>query len=174
MEQLSFLSGAIKHDSGSSSVSTVSFWKLFVDGAARNNPGPAGAGVFLLQDGKPVVKKGYYLGDKTNNQAEYIALLLGIYFFKKLSIGPNEPIAIYSDSQLLVSQLKGVYRVKNAALKKYYDIAKNGLGNYNHELHHVLRHKNTDADALANLGLDEKTPVPQDFIAMMRLHEIEL
>jgi len=173
MEQLSFLT----HNSGSeprSPVNTLSFWKLFIDGAARNNPGPAGAGVYLIKDNKVVVQKGFYLGNRTNNQAEYLALLLGIYFFEQQNVKKEEPISIYSDSQLLVSQLNGLYRVKNSALKKYFDIAKKKLSGYNHQLHHVLRHKNTDADALANLGIDQNVSLPQDFITMMQPNEIEV
>src|ERR1700736_5606512 len=53
-------------------------WQLFVDGAARNNPGPAGAGIYILKNGTPFIKQGFYLGSKTNNQAEYLALVLGL------------------------------------------------------------------------------------------------
>ena len=173
MEQLSFLTQRTNSEP-KSSTSSLSFWKLFIDGASRNNPGPAGAGVYLLKDNKVVVEKGFYLGEKTNNQAEYLALLVGIYFFEQQNIKPDEPISIYSDSQLLVSQLNGLYRVKNSALKKYFDVAKKRLSNYNHQLHHVLRHKNSDADALANLGIDRSVAIPQGFITMMQSHEIEL
>ena len=59
-------------------------WKLFIDGASRNNPGRSGAGVYLLKNEKPVYQEGFYLGIKTNNEAEYLALLLGVFSCKKL------------------------------------------------------------------------------------------
>ena len=59
------------------------YWKLFIDGASRNNPGPAGAGLALFKDDEPAEMRGFYLGTKTNNQAEYFALLLGIFYLKK-------------------------------------------------------------------------------------------
>ena len=168
MKQLSFIDNSIKENNSStvpkSTSKTISFWKLFIDGASRNNPGPSGAGVYLLKDGTEVIKKGYYLGTKTNNQAEYLALLLGLYHFKELSIGPTDPITIYSDSQLMINQLHGAYRVKNSALKEYFLVAQEQLKRYNHSLHHILRHKNTHADALANHGIDKKVKLPPAFI----------
>ncbi len=79
-------------------------WRLFVDGASRNNPGPSGAGIYVVRDGKEMLKKGFYLGKKTNNQAEYLALVLGIFLLKKL-VQSDENIIITSDSLLLIKQL---------------------------------------------------------------------
>jgi len=168
MKQLSFIDHQSK-DNDTVNIpqkkdETLSLWKLFIDGASRNNPGPSGAGIYLLKNGKEVVKKGYYLGIKTNNQAEYLALLIGIRYFKELSIKPADPVAIYSDSQLMINQLHGIYRVKNSALKEYFLAAQEQLKKYNYSLHHILRHKNTHADALANYGIDNKVELPSTFI----------
>src|SRR5690349_12915959 len=81
-------------------------WKLFIDGAARNNPGKAGAGIYILKNDQEVCKEGFYLGVKTNNQAEYAALLVGLYYIKQY-IEPHDHLDIISDSQLLVRQFNG-------------------------------------------------------------------
>lgn len=176
MEQLSFLSqnsSSSSHERSTENKS-VPFWKLYVDGASRNNPGPAGAGVYLLKNGKEVVKKGFFLGTKTNNQAEYLALIIGLLYFKDHVVESNELISIYSDSQLMISQLNGTYRVKNGALQLYYRIARELLQHYNYVLHHVLRHNNIQADALANHGINKHISPPQEYIGILQSHGIEL
>lgn len=174
MKQLSFLHHDSRSEQNTPEIKkAVSFWKLFIDGASRNNPGPSGAGIVLFKDGKPCIKKGYYLNTKTNNQAEYLALLIGMYYVQQSGVAAQEPLAIYSDSQLMISQLSGVYQVKNSALKKYYDAALALLRTYNYTLHHVLRHNNTDADELANSGIDKRVVVPEACIAMMQSYDIE-
>ncbi|MGC2310145.1 MAG: ribonuclease HI family protein [Candidatus Babeliaceae bacterium] len=140
-------------------------WHLFIDGAARHNPGQAGAGVYLLKDNEPVIKKGFYLGIKTNNQAEYLALLLGLYFAKK-QLSSDESVIIYSDSELLVKQMHGVYRVKNPELRVLFDCAHTYRPFFSFSLHHILRHKNTIADELANKGIDKKVSLPADFLSV--------
>ena len=83
MKQLSIFDEAFKKIEKKCGDGTRGYWKLFIDGASRNNPGPSGAGFLLLKDDKPVEQKGFFLGSKTNNQAEYFALLIGIFFLKK-------------------------------------------------------------------------------------------
>src|ERR1700733_8346426 len=91
-------------------------WHLFVDGAARNNPGPAGAGIYIVCNGTAVAEQGYFLGVKTNNQAEYIALILGLCQIHA-HIAQGDTVRIFSDSELLIRQLQGVYLIKNRELK---------------------------------------------------------
>jgi ribonuclease HI len=146
-------------------------WKLFVDGAARKNPGPAGAGIHIVHEHKTVKKVGFYLGTKTNNQAEYAALLLGLYFIKKL-IDPHDFVDIISDSELLVKQLKGDYRVKHPDLKPLYLVAKTWLHDMHYAVKHVLREFNVVADEMANKGIDEKIAVPPAFKASLKSHGI--
>lgn len=130
---------------------------LYTDGAARGNPGPAGAG-WLLCDSKdaPLVKNKKYLGELTNNQAEYQALLLALKALSLQDKLKQIQLQIFSDSELLVRQLKGEYKVKNQGLKPLFQealltLAK--LGDYS--VNYIPREKNDVADALANEAIDE-------------------
>src|SRR5436190_19558893 len=98
-------------------------WSLFIDGAARNNPGPAAAGIYLLKNDILFLKDGYYLGIKTNNQAEYLALVFGLLIVEEHR-QVDDQLRIVSDSQLLVRQLMGVYRVKHPHLQPLYALCK--------------------------------------------------
>lgn len=165
MKQLSFFdtipeSNAVKKE-------PRTHWKLFVDGASRKNPGPSGAGIHLIKNDKSFKKCGYYLGIKTNNQAEYAALLLGILLLKKYA-KPKDHIDIISDSELLVKQFNGEYKVKHPELKPLHLIAKNLLQDTPHSIMHVLREFNTVADEMANYGIDAKKKLPADFINLVQ------
>ena len=148
-------------------------WTLFVDGASRNNPGPSGAGIFIEKDGVVVIKQGYYLGIKTNNQAEYLALLLGIFVLSKY-VQPGDRVHIISDSQLLVRQLTGVYKVRQPHLQPLYMLCKEKMHKFGATIAHVLRHENVEADAMANHGVDSKIFPPQQYIALLQNHDIIL
>lgn len=142
-------------------------WHLYVDGAARQNPGPAGAGIFITKNDIPVLKKGFFLGCKTNNQAEYIAFLLGLYHLKSMVIDMhNVDVTCYSDSLLMVKQLNGQYKVLDQKLKKLFDIAKLYNNFVNMRIKHVPREKNVEADEAANWGIDQKVPLPKDFLSI--------
>lgn len=139
---------------------------IFIDGAARGNPGPAGAGIFMLQGQKNVFSQGLYLGKKTNNQAEYLALLLALLYVDKLVADKTlifTKIRFFSDSELLVKQMNGIYKVKNEQLKALHGIITRHAKKYFITYTHVLRAKNADADAMANLGVDHKQKVPTSF-----------
>jgi ribonuclease HI len=146
---------------------------LFIDGASRNNPGLSGAGLYVLKNEKPVAREGFFLGIKTNNQAEYLALLLGLFFLQKHAQEGDE-VHIISDSQLLVQQIRGAYRVKNTALKPLFNLAKKMLAQHDYTVEHVLRAENKTADKLANKGIDKKIPAPSEFIEMLKRHELSL
>ncbi len=148
-------------------------WTLYVDGAARNNPGPSAAGIYVLKNGKVAEKKGFFLGLKTNNQAEYLALLLGMLMLQK-QVKANDVVSIVSDSELLVKQLKGEYKVRMPGLKPLFALAHAMLYMLKGTVRHVLRHHNKEADKMANYGLDNKVPVPPEFIEALRKHEILL
>ncbi len=148
-------------------------WVLFIDGASRKNPGLAGAGVYLLKDDMPSFQKGFYLGYKTNNQAEYLALLLGIFHAKE-HFAKSDALYIMSDSELLIKQMKGEYRVKNLELKQLYDVAHDFLKDTRYTLCHVRRENNVEADALANVGIDKRGKMPEAFIAVLKSHGIAL
>lgn len=133
----------------------INNWKIFVDGASRGNPGESGAGVYILKNSQAFIKAGFYLGKKTNNQAEYLALLIALAELKeKISQGDN--LEIISDSLLLIKQLAGYYAVKNEHLKELHKNAKQLLIGINCKFKHVLRAENTVADELANIGIDKK------------------
>ena len=146
-------------------------WKLWVDGAARNNPGPAGAGIYLCKDTSVVARQGFFLGSRTNNQAEYLALLLGIFYFVR-STPPGDTIHIISDSQLLVRQMIGKYRVKNADLLRMQQCAFALLKGYTCYFFHVAREFNTEADKLANVGIDKRRYPPTEFVKLLQTYEI--
>jgi ribonuclease HI len=146
--------------------SRSSIWELYIDGAARNNPGESGAGVYLLQDGVPKIKQGVYLGIKTNNQAEYIALLLGLFYVRQY-ICPYDRLLIKSDSELLVRQMNGVYSVKNKELAQLYACAQQLLKDTKYSIIHVIRSANKIADNLANKGIDKKITMPIEFFTLL-------
>jgi len=150
-----------------------SSWELYVDGAARNNPGPAGAGLYLTCDGKAVEKQGFYLGKKTNNQAEYLALLLGVFYAQR-HMGPQDRLVIKADSQLMVRQVQGVYKIKNSELKELYSKVRSMLDALHFSIEHVMREENKVADALANAGIDKKIRAPQELLLVWPLYENSL
>ena len=122
---------------------------IHVDGAARGNPGPAAIGAIIADlDGTPRVKVSSYIGEATNNQAEYRALIVGL---REAAVLGARYVDVYSDSQLLVEQVMGNYRVRNAGLKPLFEEAMQLLEQFeSYTMMHVPRRQNTDADALAN------------------------
>lgn len=134
-------------------------WQLYVDGAARGNPGPAGAGIYIKKEEKAFIKQGFYLGKKTNNQAEYLALILGLCQLLS-EAHPQDEIQIFSDSELLIRQIMGIYKVKDATLQRLYKRLMAMLESRLYVVKHVMREKNSIADALANEGVDKKIHVP--------------
>jgi ribonuclease HI len=126
----------------------------YTDGAARGNPGPAGAGVLIVDLHDVVVEEALaYLGEATNNIAEYQALLLAL---DKLEALNAKQVIIRSDSQLIVRQLCGEYRVKNEGLRPLFLEAKARLRNFESvTIEHIPREQNKAADKLANQAIDE-------------------
>jgi len=127
---------------------------LFTDGACRGNPGNGGAGAVLVGDnGEVIATAKRFLGHCTNNIAEYEALILGLE--KALGNGATA-ISIYLDSELLVRQIQGVYRVKNPALKPLMTGVRALLYRFDTwQVAHVPRSENAIADRLANEAIDE-------------------
>jgi ribonuclease HI len=131
---------------------------LEFDGGSRGNPGPAGIGVVVrAADGTPVVTLGRFIGKATNNVAEYRALITALEEAKKLGA---RQVYIRGDSELIIKQMKGIYRVKHPDMKVLYDEAKSVLSAFDgYKIDHNLRHKNELADKLANLAMDRKGDV---------------
>ena len=128
----------------------------YTDGASRGNPGESGIGIIMKDEEGNVIYSGSgYIGTATNNIAEYQALLACLK--KALSIQCKR-LVVHSDSQLMVRQLQGKYRVKDKKLQQYYRQANQLLGSapFEFEIIHVEREHNRDADLLANSGIDTK------------------
>jgi ribonuclease HI len=125
------------------------------DGAARGNPGPAGAGAVLTdENGNVIARLGRFLGKQTNNVAEYQGLILGLAH--ALHLGYRE-VEVRADSQLLVRQLKGEYAVKHAGLKPLHAEAIRLLRSFDRaEIEHVPREENALADEMSNRAIDEE------------------
>jgi len=126
--------------------------RLYTDGAARFNPGPAAVGVVIKDEqGNTVDELGRPIGTATNNVAEYRALIEGL---KAAAKWKPDRLEISLDSKLVVEQIKGSYKVKKPELKPLYDEAKKLLEGFAYEIEHVERESNSRADELANLALD--------------------
>jgi ribonuclease HI len=125
----------------------------YCDGGSRGNPGPAGFGVYIQDSaGRVLAELSEYLGARTNNFAEYSALLAALEF--AISNG-HRSLRVVSDSELMVKQMKGQYRVNSPELRPLYDEAKRRVPKLEHfQIQHVLREKNRHADRLANLAMD--------------------
>jgi len=131
---------------------------LEFDGGSRGNPGPAGIGVVVrAKDGTPIVTLGRFIGRATNNVAEYRALITAMEEAKNLGA---KKIIIRGDSELIIKQMKGEYRVKHPDMKDLYDEAQFLIHQFDEAtITHNLRHKNELADRLANLAMDRKRDV---------------
>lgn len=131
---------------------------LEFDGGSRGNPGPAGTGsVVRAADGTPLVTLGQFIGRATNNVAEYRALISAME--QALKLGAKK-VVIRGDSELIIKQMRGEYRVKNADLRELYDEAQSLFDQFEEaRLEHNLRDKNKLADKLANLAMDRKQDV---------------
>lgn len=129
---------------------------VFTDGASRGNPGKAGIGVLITSvDGLILKEISEYIGITTNNVAEYRAVITGIE--EGLELGADA-IELKTDSQLVVRQLKGQYKVKNEGLKHLYRRAVELLSQYKqYSVQHIPREENTRADELANKSIDSST-----------------
>jgi ribonuclease HI len=126
----------------------------FIDGGARGNPGPAGFGVHIEDaSGKVIAELSEYLGHQTNNVAEYSGLLAALDYALKHG---HSALKVVSDSELLVKQMRGEYKVKSPELKELYDRARPMIRKLSSfEIRHVLRAQNKHADRLANAAMDK-------------------
>lgn len=130
---------------------------VYADGGSRGNPGPAGAGAYLEnEDGEVVARIYKYLGETTNNVAEYSALIFGL---KEAQRQKAEEVMVRMDSQLVVKQISGEYRVKEPTLQKLHAQVQTLLqGFHKYRVEHIPREENGKADELANLAMDKGAP----------------
>src|SRR5579862_5376383 len=158
------------------------------DGGARGNPGPAGYGVVLKDEsGRKIAALSEYLGHQTNNFAEYQGLIAALEY--AVQHGPKA-LKVISDSELLVRQIKGIYKVKNAVLQDLHGRAKELISQLDwFSIGHALREHNQEADRLANEAMDKGmgrartqttapalnlSPALQEFSGVMRNGVVEL
>ena len=125
---------------------------LYTDGASRGNPGASGIGVVILEGRKKIKELSKYIGETTNNIAEYNALILGLE--EALALGAGE-VLVKLDSELVARQLNGEYKVKDAEMKKMFERTIGVLKNFRRfEIQHIERAKNKEADKLANRAIN--------------------
>jgi ribonuclease HI len=154
--------------------------KAHSDGGARGNPGPAGFGVVIQDEtGKKVAALSEYLGHQTNNFAEYQGLIAALEFAVEHG---HKALKVVSDSELMVKQIKGIYKVKNAALQDLHARAKQLIAKLDwFAIDHAMREQNQEADRLANEAMDkgsgsvgrtllsaQKPASPQEFEGMVK------
>lgn len=153
--QIAPLASAIAAGSVDAQMPLTGRCRLFTDGASRGNPGEAGAGAVLFTErGDELATCSTYLGTCTNNVAEYKALIMGLD--KALAKGCTD-VAIFLDSELIVRQIQGSYKVKNETLLPLFKQVRERLSRLRHwSISHVPRAQNARADQLANQGIDQK------------------
>ncbi len=134
---------------------TISRVRLYSDGAARGNPGLAGAGAVLVEpSGQVVDRLGKFLGTQTTNYAEYMGLLLGLRRARELSV---REVEVFADSELMLRQLGGRYQVRSPSLRPLYEEALTLLNDFERvKLVHVPREMNRAADEMSNRAIDER------------------
>ena len=128
---------------------------IHFDGASRGNPGRAGAGIWITDgEGRKISEVSRYLGHKTNNEAEYWALLLGLREAKRLG---GDTLQIFTDSELVERQIKGIYRVRDLNLKALHRTVLQNLKAFtSFEIESIPREENKEADRLANQAIERK------------------
>jgi len=122
--------------------------EVYIDGASRGNPGPAGIGaVFLDAEGRPAIRLSKYLGETTNNVAEYLALVYALHEAQARGV---TRLAVRTDSELLANQWQGRYKVRDGTLRLFHDLAVRLATRFEHvSIEHISRTRNTQADRLA-------------------------
>lgn len=156
-------------------------WVIQIDGASRGNPGPSGAGVYIIFNEKKSASKSAYLKKKTNNQAEYLALTLALYHARHeiQKDGTPEQILFISDSELLIRQMLGVYKIRNPEIQLMHNIISKFILELKElgvkcKFKHVMREDNVKADSLANHAIDKKTHIPVALKTLLEEHHIKI
>lgn len=126
---------------------------IYTDGGARNNPGPAGIGVVIMDENRNIIKEhNKYIGEATNNQAEYTAVIEALKIVKDMDV---EELEFYLDSELVVKQLKREYKLKNKDLAPLFLAIHNLSVSFKKITYrHIPREQNAEADKLVNLAID--------------------
>jgi len=132
-------------------MSLNSILEIHIDGAAKGNPGPAAVGAVISRGGEVIKNISAYIGEATNNLAEYTALIYGL---EEALILKARNVKIFTDSQLVARQLSGEYKVKDSDIRILYNQAKHIISSFeNFSVRHISREQNKGADKLANLAI---------------------
>lgn len=126
-------------------------FQIFTDGASRGNPGNSGIGVVIFREGKEYDEISSFVGKKTNNEAEYLAVIRALEWMHRENV---QKAVFFSDSQLLVRQLSGVYKVKAPTIKPLFKNVKELLLDLDVSFVWIRREENSKADILANQAID--------------------
>jgi ribonuclease HI len=136
-------------------------WTIYTDGGSRGNPGPAAYAYVIKRPGLPDIEAKCYLGKTTNNIAEYTGLVKALEHAKEIGA---KKLLINSDSELMVKQLNGEYRVKNEGLRPLYQQAVELCKHFDKvTIKHIYREQNSQADALCNEAMDDRSPTEPEF-----------
>jgi len=128
--------------------------EIYIDGASKGNPGPSGIGIVVCQDGRTVKNISNYIGESTNNVAEYTALIFGL---QEALIQRADRISILTDSELLYRQINRVYKIKSPAIMNLYRQAQHLMSAFKGvSVRHIPREHNRGADKLASLAVKEE------------------
>lgn len=131
--------------------------EIYTDGACSGNPGPAGIGFVIRENGEVIHEFSQGIGEATNNIAEYTAL---IYALQQALVLRADSVHVKSDSELVCRQLQGLYKVKNANIKPLFDQVKHLAGGFrSFKIDHVFRQNNTEADALSKQAIKKQAKV---------------
>jgi ribonuclease HI len=136
-------------------------YEIFSDGGSRGNPGPGASAFIVYKDRRIIFQHGYFLKMTTNNIAEYFAVCMAVAWLNKNteSISSRE-VYFYMDSELVVKQLNGLFKIKNSKLRTIYEkikVLEKKMGEIKIYFHHIPREKNSTADELVNKTVDENT-----------------
>jgi ribonuclease HI len=129
---------------------------IHTDGGARSNPGPAGIGVVIESEGKILKEISEYIDEQTNNFAEYEALIRGLEAVKEIAAGEEVELVVMMDSELVVKQCQGLYKIKEPSLKAQFLRVSKLREHFSHiTFTHVRREFNKHADVLVNKAVDQ-------------------
>jgi ribonuclease HI len=154
-DQQAFVNEAVETAINEFKLTQTDTVEVFVDGGSRGNPGPAGGGFGAYKNGKLVLKGSEYFGEKTNNQAEYLALRLALReVYEKFG---DLKVKCYMDSQLVVEQMNGNYKVKSENVRPLFTEVERITSQFkDFKIEHVKREQNKLADELANKAMDRR------------------
>ncbi|MBN2086968.1 ribonuclease HI family protein [Candidatus Peregrinibacteria bacterium] len=154
-DQQKFVDNAIEKELKKYKIENSEIFEVYCDGGSRGNPGAAGGGFGLYRGGKLVLKGSEFFGERTNNQAEYLSLRLALR--ETYSKFGDVKLHCFMDSEFVVKQMKGEYKVKNANIKPLYDEVRQITEQFSSfKISHVRREQNQLADMMANEAMDRR------------------